>query len=445
MTTIAYERKRKNNPQLLKNSNTKKNTQSRSYTEDDDLSRKILSMLPQGVYLAETEGEISRVRKFKKKHCNDDRMGVSEFQNDGFDDNAYIFFGTGINSNIISSSRLLLDSKKGFPEEEKFPASVESMRKDGKKLAELGRLLITGDNRRQFKHHYAVNFKAAQKLNIDIILIVMKQKHIASHNKMMAISVLSKDMGLSWDEEQVELCLVAWDIKATQAKFYKWIGLEPKNYSNKEWDGYSPFHLGVLTSVQHEVYEHIATKLYGNVLDLGCGSGRVMSYISNNLRVNSYTGVDSSKDMIKQASWLKSKLSLNTSNLLHSNIEDIEGEYDSIFSVHSFYSWSNPEKILRHVNNLLPVSGVFILITPNDNFDVARLTRLVNQELLGHPYHDEFLAINIAIAEKAKTKGLYGSIDTLIGQVRNAGFQVKVAHSDFFLGGASYLELTKVS
>jgi hypothetical protein len=91
----------------------------------------------------------------------------------------------------------------------------------------------------------------------------------------------------------------------------------------------------------------------------------------------------------------------------------------------------------------LRVNGKFLLVTPNNNFDTEQLTKVVRQELLGHPYYDEFISINQSIAEKAKAEQLYVPMDELIVRVRKAGFRVNAAHSDFFLGGASYLELVR--
>ncbi len=181
----------------------------------------------------------------------------------------------------------------------------------------------------------------------------------------------------------------------------------------------------------------------GNTLDLGCGSGRIMAYLQDNPRVKSYTGVDSSQDMLLQASWLKEKLAYEEAELVRSDIEDFEGTYDSILTIHSFYSWPDPEQILSHIYYLLLPGGVFSLVTPNDKFDVGRLSHCVKQELLGHPYYDDFIRINEEIAHKAKEDKLYLSIDKLIGLVRRAGFTVNAAHQQFFLGGATYLELGK--
>ncbi len=407
----------------------------------EKLNAEIQPLLPDGIFLSTNSGQLNEIIDFKKDYYNDDRSEVKNFHDDGFDQDSYVLFSKNIKGEIVSTARLLMDSEKGFPEEEILPDSVHSMRREGKKVAELGRLVIVEDTGAMLRRYYKSIYNISMCHDIDIVLIVMKKRNIPSHNKMMAISVLSYDMGNSWDEEQGELCLVAWDIKADQPRFHKWVSKDGgnANFEKKEWNQYSSYHLGVLVSVQHEVYSHIASKVKGRVADLGCGSGRIMGYIQENTDVESYTGVDSSDDMIKQAVWLSGELEYDEANFVNKKIEEVDGSYDSIVSVHSFYTWPNVKAILSHIYDVLSDNGTFYLVTPNDNFSVDKLSRLVKREVLGHPYYNEFLSINYAIAGKYK----YSPIDILIEQVRSAGFHIQEAHDKFFLGGASYLELTK--
>lgn len=406
--------------------------------------QRVEQALPEGLLLAKTQLELQHIRKFKEGYCSDDRPGVHEFHDDGLDPYSYIMYAATGQADITSTARLLLDTDAGFPEEIRLPETVRKMRAEGKRLAELGRLVITENNKlNMLRLYYKGVFEIAMVEDIDVVLIVMKQRNIPSHRKIMAVEVLSMDMGQSWDAEQGELCLVAWDVKADQPKFHQWIDRESVHFSSREWNQYSPLHLGVMVSVQRELYQHTASRLFGNVLDLGCGSGRVMAYVQDNPQVESYTGVDISEDMIRQASWLKEQLQFDKAKLVHAGIENMTGQYDSIFSIHSFYSWPNQDQFLRHIYQLLADNGLFVLVTPNDAFNVDKLSHTVRQELTGHPYYEAFMAINYTIAMKAKAKGLYVPLDNLIAQVRETGFRVKAAHDQFFLGGASYLELGK--
>lgn len=404
--------------------------------------QQIEQVLPHGFFLAKTQLELDNIIAFKTRYYTADRESVRAFHDDGLDQYAYVIYGTNDQGEITSTSRILLDHGQGFPEEASLPDSVVTMRKDGKRLAELGRLLITDDKGNNLRIHYKLTQVIAIILGIDIVLIVMKQRNIPSHKKIMAVEILSMAMGQSWDEEQAPLCLIAWDVKATQPKFQQWVNRDKTVFSPEKWDSYSTSHLSAYLSVQKEVYQHIASRVRGNVLDLGCGTGRIMVYLQDNQQVHSYTGVDASAAMIQQACWLKTQLHFDNARLIHADIADVQGQYDAIFSVHSYYSWPEQDKLLRHIHSLLAESGTFILVTPNDNFDEERLAHLAKQELLGHPDYEVFMAINYAIAATAKAEGRYVSLDTLIERVRRAGFRVKAAHDQFFLGGASYLELS---
>lgn len=398
------------------------------------------SLLPEGVMLAKTSLEIQSVINFRKSYCDDDRTGVKEFHDDSLDQQAYVMYSTNCKKEITSTVRLLLDSGMGFPEEKQLPQNVHDMRKSGKKIAELGRLVILKDKGKWLRKYYKAIYDISKFEAIDYVLIVMKKRNLSSHKKIMSVIVLSDEMGHSWDDEQGELCLVSWDINADQPNFHKWVDKEKKTFQKKEWDEYSLFHLGVLLSVQHEVYKKVSLQLKGRVADLGCGSGRIMGYIQENSSISNYTGVDLSGEMIKLASWLKEKLEYHNASLINNNIENITGQFDTVFSIHSFYTWPDQGKILKHIYQLLVDGGQFILVTPNNNFDTVKLSKLAQRELLGHPHYEKFMAINYEISAKAE----YLSIDHLIGQVREAGFKVKQAHQDFFLGGASYLQLEKL-
>ena len=405
------------------------------------LRTEIENSLPASFHLAKTESELQKVRAFKQNYYAADRDSVRAFHDDGMDKYAYVIYGTNAEDNIVSTSRLLLDNEKGFPEENTLPEVVHQWRKDNKKLAELGRLLITEDKVNGLRTHYMLTHAIANLLDIDFVLIVMKQRNIPSHKKMMAVEILSMDMGNSWDEEQAPLCLIAWDVKAAQPKFHQWVKREKNLFPTEKWDAYSTSHLSAYLSVQKEVYQHIAQQLQGNVLDIGCGTARIMAYIQDNPRVKSYIGVDTSEAMIQQAEWLKSQLSFTKAKLMRADIANLGGQYDVVFSVHSYYSWSEQDKLLCHIRSLLANQGIFILVTPNNHFNEERLAHLAQQELLGHPHYEDFMAINYAIAATAKKEGRYNSLDALIQQVKQAGFRIKAAHDQFFLGGASYLEL----
>jgi len=402
--------------------------------------RKVTGLLSNGINVATHDFELQKIINFKKGYYQGNRDNIKAFHDDGANNKVYVLFGKDVSNNITSTARLIFDSESGFPEEEILPNSVKEMRVSGKKIAELGRLVITENKVKMLRLYYKSIFNIAKFHSIDVVLIIMKTKNIRSHKKIMAITVLSNEMGNSWDDNQEELSLVAWDMKSKQPKFNKWISRDLPVFGDKSWDSYSHIHASVLVSVQHEVYNYTKSKLYGRTIDLGCGSARVMGYIQENPRVTSYLGIDTSSDMIKQASRLKEQLQYTNATFETININQVSEEYDSVLSIHSYYSWTNTRETLAHIYKILKTNGVFILITPNNKFDQQKLSRLVMREVAGHPFYEEFLSINYGIANTYQ----YQSIDKLIEEVKQVGFIVTSAHDDFFLGGASCLELTKI-
>ena len=268
-------------------------------------------ILPKEMKLANTQEELEKIRQFKETYCSSDRSGVSDFHHDGYDDLSYVVYGEDEQGSVISTSRLLMDSEKGFPEEIRFPQAIADMRRAGIKLAELGRLLIVENNVTQFRCHYKSVFLLARLKQIDTVLIMMKRKHVSSHHKMMSVEVLANNMGFSWDEEQAELSLVAWDINASQPKFCKWVGLTDEKYSTKTWNEYSQAHLGVMVSVQREVYKDLSDKAYGNVSEaeanvtqdakqnFGIHHGLSLPVLSGSFAVSGISVVSMSNDIEK--------------------------------------------------------------------------------------------------------------------------------------------------
>jgi SAM-dependent methyltransferase len=402
----------------------------------------IRACLPSMIFLAQSQKELDEIIQYRKNYYQEDTKEVRAFHDDGLDRYSYVFYSRDSDGKIDSSVRLLIDTEKGFPEESLLPELVHNDRKDGKKIAELGRLLITGDKSKLLSILYKSIFDTAKILSLDYILVVMKKDNYSSHKKIIPVEIISNEMGKSWDKEKKDLCLVKWNFNIPSKRFDRFSQRYLKSDFNPElWSDYSKYHLGVFLSVQFEVYNVVSSKSYGHVLDLGCGSGKMMGFIQENLNTKSYTGVDYSKGMIDLAIQYKDSLHYENSELLLDRIENIEGNYNTIISNLSYYSWEDKQNCLKNIKKSLLNDGTFILVTPNNHFDVPKLSRLVQKEAFGHPYLDEFLSINYNIANSVN----YPSLDELISEVRDAGFLVESAHNQFFLGGVSCLELKKAS
>lgn len=396
--------------------------------------------LPPGMYLAETQGHLDKVVNFRKSYFDDGSENVRKFHDDGLDKHSYVFFYLDENDEVIGTIRLLLDIDGCFPEELIYPSAFQEIRKKGLNTAEMGRFLITKNSKKLLPCFYGVIYKLSRKLKLDNVLIVMKQKNLPSHEKIMPIEEISENIGCSWDQEKDKLSLISWDIKKKQPyleRFYE-KGLFSKPRIN--WDDYSKYHMGVCVSVQHELYNNISKRAKGKVLDVGCGSGRFMGYIKGNEDVTEYCGIDPSSFMIDVACDYKRVIGYGSAKLLVEEGRNHSGLYDTIFSNMSYYCWSDKKKNLTRIFNMMNGESVFFLSTPNSNFNKNELSKLVLRDAFGNPYLERFLEINLDISDKYS----YPEVNELVSEVMEVGFRIVNVNSSYFLGGVTCLELKRL-
>ena len=94
-------------------------------------------------------------------------------------------------------------------------------------------------------------------------------------------------------------------------------------------------------------------------LDLGCGNGWVVRKFSNHSLCKLAVGVDESENMIKKAiSYGKDE------KYIRADIENwvIKTKFDIVFSMETFYYFSNPDKVIKNIfYNLLKNNGIIII------------------------------------------------------------------------------------
>lgn len=212
-------------------------------------------------------------------------------------------------------------------------------------------------------------------------------------------------------------------------------------YPESDWNSYARLFAAVTTSIQLAVYKEACLHLHGNVVDCGCGSAKLAPFLADNEQVSSYTGIDYSAEMVTAARWIISTLEHSNYTIQHCKIEEAQGMYDSAVSIQSYYAWPNPQETLRHIANLLVEGGQFVLATPNPILDLAKLAKDARKELLAHPDFAAFESYNLQLA--ANPHANFVSMDDLIQQVRNVGFEVIECHQKHFQGGLNFLVLRK--
>lgn len=142
---------------------------------------------------------------------------------DDFDDAAIVFYTRDGQGQVNSTARLVIDGPLGLPEDRFFPPEVAEYRREGKRLEELGRFIIRDGNRSLLKTYYQTFYLVSEALKVDVVLMAMKPKDVALHQRVMGARLLSPNIGVSYGGPYSLAC-VAWEIAQTKPRFFDWVG-----------------------------------------------------------------------------------------------------------------------------------------------------------------------------------------------------------------------------
>lgn len=114
-----------------------------------------------------------------------------------------------------------------------------------------------------------------------------------------------------------------------------------------------------------EILEFLNLHPSAEVLDLGCGNGRFLRYLSNiGLKDLSYTGVDKSKELLSEGKSLAEELGITSASFIYSDINDIDfiedESYDLVViyaAIHHIHKFNNRINLLKSASNKLKRSG----------------------------------------------------------------------------------------
>lgn len=181
--------------------------------------------------LAIAEKQKYEVNQLVKRTYNSIYPDITQFHDSPFDNQAYILCSFSEHGQANSSARLVIDSTLGLPEDAYFPKEINMLRDQGKKIMEFGRFIILPEAPVTLSVFYKNIVKIAIAESIDVIVMAMKEHHIAFHrNKIGAYSL--GDMNLTYGGKDSLHC-VCWEIKSTKPRFFQWAGLDTKKLG--EW------------------------------------------------------------------------------------------------------------------------------------------------------------------------------------------------------------------
>jgi 2-polyprenyl-3-methyl-5-hydroxy-6-metoxy-1,4-benzoquinol methylase len=106
-----------------------------------------------------------------------------------------------------------------------------------------------------------------------------------------------------------------------------------------------------------------------SILDLGCGTGTLLTYLSQRLPSAKLVGLDLSSEMLKQATNKINKFQLKNIDFRNIDVNQFETaeKFDIITCLNSFHHYSNHNQIIKKIHSLLNDNGIFILVDPITN------------------------------------------------------------------------------
>lgn len=142
------------------------------------------------------------------------------------------------------------------------------------------------------------------------------------------------------------------------------------NNKKKLFDRWAPTYDTLFPSVFYQaihkrLLEYVDFCDRPNVLDLGCGTGRLLDRLATEFPTLCGTGLDLSAEMILQARKKKRDRHRPRLIFIPGNAEELpfaEGQFDAVFNTISFLHYPNPERVLSEVSRVLHSGGQFYLV-----------------------------------------------------------------------------------
>lgn len=121
----------------------------------------------------------------------------------------------------------------------------------------------------------------------------------------------------------------------------------------------------VYQAIHKRLLEYIDLPAKSTVLDLGCGTGRLLKRLATQFPTLKGIGCDFSQQMIQQAreqNQHKSQLIFIQGNAEH--LPFTEGQFDAIFNTISFLHYPEPESVFSEISRVLKPQGHYYLVDP---------------------------------------------------------------------------------
>jgi SAM-dependent methyltransferase len=110
-------------------------------------------------------------------------------------------------------------------------------------------------------------------------------------------------------------------------------------------------------------YAELSVNSSGELLEVGCGPGYLISFLEKWFPKMSITGFEYDQRLIEEAKERVQRISFIQGNAEELPFSDCQ--FDVMVSLHLIEHLYNPEKMLQEVHRVLKPNGIFIVATPN--------------------------------------------------------------------------------
>jgi ubiquinone/menaquinone biosynthesis C-methylase UbiE len=116
-------------------------------------------------------------------------------------------------------------------------------------------------------------------------------------------------------------------------------------------------------AIHQRLLEYVQLGDRAQILDLGCGTGRLLHRLTEPFPTMQGTGLDLSPEMLRQAQLRQPHHPQLT--YVQGNAEQLpfaEAQFDAVFNTLSFLHYPQPEQVLTEVSRVLKPAGYFYLV-----------------------------------------------------------------------------------
>ena len=170
----------------------------------------------------------------------------------------------------------------------------------------------------------------------------------------------------------------------------------------------------IFEPIQHTVLQMAAEQVGrpGAILDVGCGTGRLLESAHTRFPGATLVGVDAAIEMVRQAQGKHPDGAIKFQQAVAEELPFPDGSFDLVFSTMTFHHWRDRAKGAAEVARMLTPGGRWLVA----EFVATGFMKPVRRMLRLHQFPDRdrlevvFLAAGLEIVEERRVSGLGGQV-----------------------------------